>query len=80
MERRRFIEVIAGGLLAAPLAAEAQQAGKVARIGILDGGSSYPERQALWNIFRQALREAGYVEGKNVATAYRVDSEAHNWS
>jgi len=35
MERRRFIEVIAGGLLAAPLAFEAQQAAKVARIGFL---------------------------------------------
>jgi putative ABC transport system substrate-binding protein len=74
MERRRFIEVIAGGLLAGPLAAEAQQAGKVARIGILDGGTSYPERQALWNIFRQALREAGYVEGKNAAFEFRWGS------
>jgi hypothetical protein len=37
MERRRFIEVIAGGLLAAPLGAEAQQAGKVPRIGWLGG-------------------------------------------
>jgi len=35
MERRRFIEVIAGGLVAAPLAAEAQQAVKIARIGFL---------------------------------------------
>ena len=35
MERRRFIEVIAGGLPAAPLGAEAQQAAKVARIGWL---------------------------------------------
>jgi hypothetical protein len=36
MERRRFIEVIAGGLLAAPLAAEGQQAEKVHRIGLLN--------------------------------------------
>jgi len=35
MERRTFIEVLAGGLLAAPLAAEAQQAAKVARVGYL---------------------------------------------
>jgi hypothetical protein len=33
MERRSFIAVVSGGLLAAPLAAEAQQAGKVFRIG-----------------------------------------------
>jgi len=56
-----------------PLAAS-QQVGKIARVGILDGGSSYPERQALWNIFRQALREAGYVEGKNVAFEFRWGS------
>ena len=35
MDRRRFIGAVAGGLLAAPLAAEAQQAAKVARIGYL---------------------------------------------
>jgi thioesterase domain-containing protein len=36
MERRTFLGVIAGGLLAAPLAAEAQQTRKVWRIGMLD--------------------------------------------
>jgi hypothetical protein len=35
MERRRFIEVIAGGFLAAPLAAEGQQPDRVRRIGVL---------------------------------------------
>ena len=45
MERRRFIEVIAGGLLAAPVAAEAQQAAKVARIGWLGAHPTrLPER------------------------------------
>jgi hypothetical protein len=37
MERRRFVAVMAGGLVAAPLAAGAQQAGKVYRIGFLSG-------------------------------------------
>ena len=35
MPRRAFLAITAGGLLAAPLAAEAQQAGKVYRIGVL---------------------------------------------
>ncbi len=36
MDRRAFIGTVAGGLLAAPLAAEAQEAGMVARIGMLN--------------------------------------------
>src|SRR6266566_6507418 len=63
MERRAFIGVITGGLLAAPLAAEAQQAGKIFRIGILGLGSS--------ELLRQTLREVGYVEGLNLALEWR---------
>ena len=74
MDRRTFIGSMAGGLFAAPLAAEAQQAGKVWRVGILDGGSPTPERQALWNAFREALRNAGHVEGKNIAFEFRWGS------
>jgi ABC-type uncharacterized transport system substrate-binding protein len=47
------------------------QLSKTSRIGILDTGSPSPEREALWNIFRQALREAGHVEGKNVGFVFR---------
>jgi putative ABC transport system substrate-binding protein len=67
MERRRFIEVIAGGLLTAPLAAEAQQAGKVVRIGLLSTAAPDPSSAARWTAFRDRLRELGYVEGQNVS-------------
>ena len=67
MERRGFMAVMAGGLLATPLAAEAQQAGKVYRIGLLDFSAPDPARQAWWNAFRQQMRELGYVEGQNVS-------------
>ena len=63
--------VLALSLVLAPLDAEAQPIEKIARVGILDGGSSYPERQALWSGFKQALSEAGYVESKNVAFEFR---------
>ena len=66
MERRKFMVVIAGGFLASPLAAGAQQAGKVYRIGVLDFGAPDPARQAWWTAFRQQMRELGYVEGQNV--------------
>jgi putative ABC transport system substrate-binding protein len=69
MERRRFIEVIAGGLLAAPLAAEAQQAAKIARIGYLAG--SLAGAPHMPEAFRQGLRDLGYIEGRNVVIEYR---------
>ncbi len=54
--------------LAAPLAAEAQQAGKVYRIGYLEArGAS----QAPYEAFKQALRELGWAEGKNIAFEVR---------
>jgi putative ABC transport system substrate-binding protein len=63
---------MAGGLLAAPLAAEAQQAGKVWRIGFLSPSVSADLRlQGLLQAFRQGLSELGYVEGRNVAMELR---------
>jgi putative tryptophan/tyrosine transport system substrate-binding protein len=69
MDRRRFISTVAGGLLAAPLAAEAQQAGNPV-IGFL--GSDSPALSASQLRFlHQGLRETGYFEGKNVVIEYR---------
>jgi putative ABC transport system substrate-binding protein len=69
MRRRR---VLAGLLLAiaAPLAAEAQPAGKVYRIGFL-GNSTAALEAHLVGPFREGLRELGYVEGQNIVTEYR---------
>jgi putative ABC transport system substrate-binding protein len=52
-------------------AAASQPVEKIARVAIFDGGSSYPERQALWSGFKQALGETGFVDGKNVAFEVR---------
>ena len=59
--RRRFMAALASGLLAAPLAAQAQQAGKVYRIGVLLASDS-PTLNV--EAFRQELRKLGYVEGR----------------
>ena len=70
IDRRTFLATLAGGLLAAPLAAEAQQAGKVWRIGYLGNGnprSSGPTRDA----FGQGLQELGWIKGQNVVIEYR---------
>ena len=69
IDRRSFIGSLAGGLLAAPLPIEAQQAAKVARIGYLTtspaGNLHAPEA------FLQALRDLGYVDGRNLVIEYR---------
>ena len=57
-------------LLAAPLAAEAQQAGKMYRLGVLET-TSPALNAANFDAFRQGLQELGYVEGKNFIIEYR---------
>ena len=70
ISRRGFIGTMAGGLLAAPLAAEGQQqVGKLSRIGVLMNlysPDAHPP-QAL----RQRLRDLGYVEGQNLVIDWR---------
>jgi putative ABC transport system substrate-binding protein len=67
MDRRTFISAATLSLLAAPLAATAQQAGSPVRIGFLPLGSpSSTYDQSLVEAFRQGLREAGVVENRHV--------------
>jgi putative ABC transport system substrate-binding protein len=69
MDRRVFIGTLAGGLLAAPFAAEAQQAAKVARIGYLT--TNLAANLHLREAFLEGLRDLGYGEGRNVVIEYR---------
>jgi putative ABC transport system substrate-binding protein len=64
------LTVLVLAILGASLAVDAQQAGKVARIGYLSPGSptSAPH---IDEAFRQGLRELGYVEGQNIVIEYR---------
>jgi putative tryptophan/tyrosine transport system substrate-binding protein len=67
--RRRQFLIAAGALTAAPLAVEAQQAGKVWRIGVLLTLNAPAEDPP--QAFRQRLRELGYVEGRNLSLEWR---------
>ena len=68
--RRAFLASLAGGLLAAPRATTAQQAGKVARIGLLQIQTR--ERLVPYlKAFEEGLRELGYVEGRDFVREYR---------
>ena len=64
MDRRAFLATLTGGLLAAPLAAGAQQSGNTPRVGYLSPVSAGAPGHV---IFRQSLRDLGYVEGQNIA-------------
>jgi putative tryptophan/tyrosine transport system substrate-binding protein len=67
--RRKFLATL-GGAAALPLAAKAQQAGKLPTIGYL--GSATPATQGQWvAAFVQRLREVGWIEGRTIAIEYR---------
>jgi putative ABC transport system substrate-binding protein len=68
MDRRTFLAGTGAVLLAAPLAAEAQRAGKVYRLGVLNVAAppNSSDRSALPVLLATALRELGYAEGQNL--------------
>jgi len=70
--RRAFVYGLTLGTLAAPLAVEALQTGKMYRIGFLFYGAPGPSAEV--DAFRQGLRELGYIEGQNVTIEYRFAS------
>jgi putative ABC transport system substrate-binding protein len=69
MGRRTFLGTLGLSVLALPLAAEAQPAAKIARIGWL--AVNLVPNLHLSEAFRQGLRDLGYVEGRNVVIEYR---------
>src|SRR5713226_48359 len=78
MERRTFMAIFTGGLLAAPLAADAQQAARVPRIGVVIPQAPPPARQPWLDGFREGLRELGYVEGRTILLEVRWTGDAYD--
>ena len=67
LERRAFVRLAVLGVIAAPLAAEAQPAARTPRIGVLlPGAPAAAARNPRMQAFYQSLREFGWVEGQNV--------------
>jgi putative ABC transport system substrate-binding protein len=70
VKRREFISLLAGAAAAWPLAARAQQAGRLPTIGYLGAGASTAESP--WTAaFMQRLRELGWIEGRTIAVETR---------
>jgi putative ABC transport system substrate-binding protein len=70
MDRRTFLTVVGGSILAAPLAAEGQQPGKLPVIGYLGANTPSAESQRI-AAFVQRLRELGWIEGRTIAIEVR---------
>jgi putative ABC transport system substrate-binding protein len=71
ISRRTFLATVASGVLLVPLAAGAQQAGKVWRIGYLSSQSAASAGRVSFDAFRQGLRDLGYFEGQNIVIESR---------
>jgi putative tryptophan/tyrosine transport system substrate-binding protein len=72
MRRRELITLIGGAATAWPLAARAQQAERVRRIGVLSAGvgADDPDVQARIAVFLQAMRQSGWADGRNLRIDY----------
>jgi len=70
IERRKLLATLGGAAAAWPLAARAQQTGRVYRLGVLEM-SSAASNAANIDALRKSLRELGYVEGQNLVLDYR---------
>jgi putative ABC transport system substrate-binding protein len=71
IDRRSFIGTLAGALLASPLASEAQQAGRMYRMGYLFEGAPPDQTPPVMRALEETLRELGYVEGRNLLVERR---------
>jgi putative tryptophan/tyrosine transport system substrate-binding protein len=70
IRRRKFLATLGGAAAAWPIAARAQQAGKLPTIGFL--GTTTPSAWSQWvTAFVQRLRDFGWIEGRTIAVEYR---------
>ena len=80
LRRREFITLLGGAAAAWPVSTRAQQPGeRVRSVGVLAGAAAEgdSDAQALQGVFRQALQQLGWTEGRNVRYEYRSRSGGH---
>jgi putative ABC transport system substrate-binding protein len=71
MRRREFIALAGGAVVAWPLAAYAQQPAQMRRVGVLESAGIETDQQAGVAVFKEVLRQLGWIEGRNVRLEVR---------
>jgi hypothetical protein len=69
MKRRKFITLLAGAVVASPLAARAQSQPKMLRVGFV---GVQPRESPLYAAFLERMTELGYQEGRNFYVRFRI--------
>jgi putative ABC transport system substrate-binding protein len=75
MRRRAFISLLGGAAAAWPLAARAQHAGRIARVGVLGPDLNNSVTGPGYQVFLSELRKLGFTEGQNLVVEYRRTDE-----
>jgi ABC-type uncharacterized transport system substrate-binding protein len=75
VKRRDFIVLLGGAATASPLAARAQQAGRIARVGVLGPDLNNSVSGPGYQVFLSELRKLGFTEGQNLVLEYRRTDE-----
>jgi putative ABC transport system substrate-binding protein len=73
MRRRAFLTLLGGTAAGWPLAAHAQQEGRIARVGVIGPSLDRPGMRAAFPYFLADLRKLGFVEGRNLQIEFRSD-------
>jgi putative ABC transport system substrate-binding protein len=71
MRRREFISLVGGAAAAWPLTTHAQQPTQMRRVGVLESAGIETDQQAGVAVFKEVLRELGWIDGRNVRVELR---------
>src|SRR5215468_11771757 len=75
MDRRAFVAIVGGSILAGPLAAHAQQRSGIAKVGVLWHAASAEEEGPLFKGLVEGFRALGYVDGRSISLEHRFPNE-----
>lgn len=79
MRRRDLIKAIAGLAVSWPVAARAQQSGRIRRVGVLTGRAADADSLTSVETFRQRLKELGWSDGGNIRINLLADGDVQKW-